>query len=88
MIAIFHQVVGGTFVAAGLVLFPLPIPLGWLFVLTGVALLVPYNPATQQAVRSLRRRWPAFDRGVLRFREKAPSFIRRAIEKTNPWEHL
>ncbi|MEL7029024.1 MAG: PGPGW domain-containing protein [Pseudomonadota bacterium] len=87
MLSILHQVVGGTFVAAGIVLFPLPIPLGWLFLLTGVALLVPYNPATQQLVKSIRRRWPAFDRGVLRFKAKAPKFIQVAIEKTNPWEN-
>lgn len=88
MLPIIHQLVGGTFVAAGLVLFPLPIPVGWLFLLTGVALLVPYNPATQSMVRSLRRRWPAFDRGMLKFRQNAPRFIRRAIQKTNPRDDI
>ncbi len=84
MLPLLHQLVGGTFIAAGMVLLPLPIPLGALFLLTGVALVTPYNPATQTAVRRLRTRFPRFDNALKRWRDGSPGFIRNAIDKTAP----
>ena len=84
MLSLVHHLLGGSFIAAGIVLLPLPIPLGLLFLLTGIALLAPYNAATQTVVRNMRTRFPRIDRTMRRWRDQAPGFIRKVIDKTKP----
>ncbi|MEM8985597.1 MAG: hypothetical protein AAGC95_02645 [Pseudomonadota bacterium] len=84
MLALWHQLLGGTFIAAGMVMLPLPIPLGLLFLTIGLALMAPYVPAFQGVIRNLRTRYPRLDTSLVNIRDKAPPVIRTTIDKTKP----
>ncbi|NNU17584.1 hypothetical protein HK107_14730 [Parvularcula sp. ZS-1/3] len=79
-----HKLTGSVLVVFGLVLFPLPIPVGLLMIAFGLLLLAPYFKPIQNAVRALRRRSPAVDNGLRKVKRRCPPVIRTAIEKTAP----
>lgn len=84
MLPILHQVFGSTLVVAGLIVLPLPIPLGLIMLTIGFALLAPYIPAVQRFIKFLRVKWPGFDRTLRRYRNRLPPVVRRTIDKTCP----
>ncbi len=84
MLPVIHQLTGSTLVLAGLVVLPLPIPLGLIMLTVGLALLAPYVPAVQRFVKHLRTRSPGLDRSMRRHRHRFPLVIRRTIDKTHP----
>ena len=71
-------------VVAGLIVLPLPIPLGLIMLTIGLTLLAPYIPAVQRLIRSLRTKQPVIDQWLLSHRERFPPIIRRTIDKTHP----
>lgn len=76
---------GLCFVAAALSL-PLPIPLGIVFFLIGVSLLLIASPAMQQRFYALRERYPAMDRRIATAEAYLPPFLRRALNGRSPSE--
>jgi len=79
------RVVGGwLLVGSGLVLLPLPIPLGLLFVLAGVTMLAHDNRRLGAWLRRLRRRNPGFSRRLQRLEPHAPVIMRRLLKRTDP----
>ena len=84
MLPLLHQVLGGTFVAAGMVMLPLPIPFGLLCLVIGLSLLAPYIPALQGVIRGLRTKYPRLDSSLLNWRDRVPPVIRSTIDKTMP----
>ena len=84
MLPILHQVFGSTLVVAGLIVLPLPIPLGLIMLTIGFALLGPYIPAVRRLVRYLRRKWPAFNQTLMRNRDRFPPIVKKTIDRTNP----
>ncbi|MCI5044539.1 MAG: hypothetical protein MRY72_07550 [Aquisalinus sp.] len=84
MLAIFHQIMGSVLVVAGIVVLPLPIPLGLLMLVIGLALLAPYVIPVQNLVRSLRRKNARLNEQLLRWREKFPPVIQKTIDRTHP----
>lgn len=84
MLAIFHQVMGSTLVVAGLIVLPLPIPLGLLMLVIGLALLAPYMPPVQKAVRTIRRKHAGINEKLIKWRERFPPVIQKTIDKTHP----
>ncbi|MEE4209012.1 MAG: PGPGW domain-containing protein [Parvularcula sp.] len=79
-----HKVTGGLLVVFGIVLFPMPIPVGLVMIALGLLFLAPYFKPVQIFVRSLRRRYGPVDRALLRIKQRCPSVLRSAIEKTAP----
>ncbi|MEO1311960.1 MAG: hypothetical protein AAFV51_13505 [Pseudomonadota bacterium] len=79
-----HRILGSVSLVFGLVLLPLPIPLGLPLLIVGLALWAPYLPFVQGWVRSLRRKYPNLNAQLLRYREKVPPVIRTTIDKTHP----
>jgi hypothetical protein len=84
LLAIVHKVTGGVLVLAGLIVFPMPIPLGLIMIAIGLALLAPYFVPIQNLVKFLRRKYPSVDRTMIRLKHRCPRVIRTTIEKTNP----
>lgn len=81
---VMHHVFGGTFVIAGMVLFPLPIPLGLPLIVIGLALLAPYFPPFQRLIRTLRRKSPGLNRTLSRIYRRMPPIVRKTIDVTDP----
>jgi Putative transmembrane protein (PGPGW) len=84
MLPVVHQVIGSTLVVAGLVVLPLPIPLGLIMMILGFAMLAPYIPAVQRLVRHMRAKWPHLDVQLRRNHHRFPSIIKKTIDKTHP----
>lgn len=84
MLAIMHQVMGGTLIVAGLIVLPMPIPLGLIMLVIGLALLAPYILAVQNLVRHLRRKNGKLNDQLLKWHERFPPVIRSTIDKTHP----
>ena len=84
MLPLVHQITGTTLVIAGLIVLPLPIPLGLIMLTIGFALLAPYIPAVQRLIRHMRTRWPNLDETLKRYRHRFPPVIKRTIDKTHP----
>ncbi len=84
MLPIVHQLVGSVLVVVGAILTPTPIPIGLIMVTIGLALLAPYMPPVQRAVRFARRKWPHVDASLLRHRHRFPAVIQSTIDKTHP----
>ena len=69
---------------AGMILGPLPIPLGIPCIALGLALLAPYVPPIRGLVRWLRRKFVKFDEQMIKWRDKVPPIIRNTIDNTHP----
>lgn len=87
LLALVHKVTGSVLVLAGMVVLPMPIPLGLIMIALGLAMLAPYFKPVQNLVRHLRRKSPIVDRNLVRFKHRCPRVIRVTIEKTNPHLH-
>ena len=84
LLAILHKITGGILVLFGMVLLPMPIPLGLVLMVLGLALLAPYFVPIQRVVRQLRKKYPKVDDTMRRLKHKCPPVIKSAIEKTCP----
>lgn len=84
MLPILHQILGGILIVVGLIVLPLPIPLGLIMMTIGFALLAPYIPAVQRLIITMRRKWPELDKTMRRHRHRFPPIIRQTIDKTHP----
>ncbi|NRA29339.1 MAG: hypothetical protein HRU11_03680 [Parvularculaceae bacterium] len=84
ILTLLHKITGSVLVLFGLVLFPMPIPVGLVMIAVGLLLLAPYFKPVQIVVRSLRRRSDKVDSALLKIKPKCPRVIRKAIEKTAP----
>ncbi len=80
----FQAVFGWAMIGVGLVVLPLPIPLGAIMIVVGIALVAPTSPATRDSLRNVRRRFHGFDRTLERWRPYMPPLIRQLIEDTRP----
>lgn len=84
LLALLHKITGSVLVLLGAVLLPMPIPLGLIFLVFGLALLAPYFVPVQKFIRHMRRKYPAFDEKMLSIKSRCPKVIQTAIEKTSP----
>lgn len=72
------------FLISGIILFPLPIPFGLIFILIGLMLLVSSNQQVANYFKKYRKSHPDIDEGIRHFKEKTPPIIRKPIEMTDP----
>ncbi len=84
LLTILHKLTGSVLVVAGLVLFPMPIPIGAIMIAIGLLFLAPYFKPIQKLVRSMRQRFEPVNKAMLSIKTKCPPVIRKAIEKTAP----
>lgn len=84
MTTLMHIIAGCVCLVIGLVLWPLPIPLGIPLIVLGLALLAPHTPFIQRIVRALRRKYKKLDDQFIKWRDKCPPIIQRTIDLTKP----
>ncbi|MGF1649797.1 MAG: hypothetical protein ACFCUN_05050 [Hyphomicrobiaceae bacterium] len=79
-----------TFVAAivllilGLILLPLPIPLGAPLLVIGSAMMISVSPAFARLVANARERWQRFDDALSFLEVRAPETLAEILRKTRP----
>lgn len=78
------RIVGFVFLAAGVIVFPLPIPFGLLMICIGLVLLIANSEWVAEVVRRSRARWPRFNNWLRRAAGKLPRRLHRIIAATDP----
>jgi flagellar biosynthesis component FlhA len=68
----------------GIMVLPLPIPLGLLSILIGLSILVSVVPAIRQWLMAARRRYRDTSSALERIKHRMPAFVRQLIDETNP----
>ena len=69
-------------IIVGLILFPLPVPVGIFFIIGGVAMLISVNPTAQTQIAKLRKKHPKVDEVMHKATKKSPRFLRHILHKT------
>lgn len=76
--------IGWKLLIAGLIIAPMPIPVGQVIALTGLSILVHESELVRRWVRGLRSRYPRGNTMLNDFKARLPGFLRRVIERTDP----
>lgn len=71
-------------IAMGLVLFPLPVPVGIFFIIGGVALLISVDAGAQKHIAKLRKKHSKIDNIMQTATERPPRYLRVILQKTKP----
>ena len=79
--------IGIVMILVGLVLFPLPLPLGWIFLIIGTVLVVSTNKTAKKLLKKARRKWSWLDKIFEKTGKIIPKRFRKEIEETDPNGH-
>jgi hypothetical protein len=71
-------------IAVGMVVFPLPIPIGLLMIVTGLAILISSSRTVARHVREYRRRNTSVDTWLRKAEPRIPSLFRPPLRMTDP----
>lgn len=82
--AIMRIIIASIFIVLGIVVTPLPIPLGLLMIAFGLILLAYNNNRVIRHIRILRRRFPGFSRKLELMETKNMGFVSDVLKQTNP----
>lgn len=88
MLKIIYKIIGGIFLLAGLIMFPLPLPFGLIFIVLGSFILIGSSSHFAGLLRKCRGKYPNFNRIFSRMANKMPKTIRRQLAKTDPHQPL
>jgi hypothetical protein len=75
---------GWLLIPLGLVITPLPIPLGILMILIGLGLLVRDSRGIRSKLRRLRARFPGISARLSVWEDRSPRLIRGLLRRTDP----
>lgn len=81
---IIATIVAIALILVGIVTFPMPIPLGAVFILLGLGLLVTTNAAFALWLRNFRERHPDMEDKIRKAERWLPGPLRLPIDKTRP----
>lgn len=84
MVNILLQILAVVLMLIGALMFPLPIPVGAILLISGLALLVFANDRLRLLIQRLRQRSPRFNQLVTRLLTILPGRIRRIMQRTDP----
>jgi hypothetical protein len=70
--------------AAAVLSLPLPVPLGFMFFVVGVSLLLAASPMMRRWLRLLRIRYPGLDSRIEAVSLRLPAFVQRALNDSSP----
>lgn len=84
ILALAHKLIGSFMLLFGVVLFPLPIPLGLPLIALGLAFTAPYFRPSRRLIRLLRVKFSGLDRAMATHAHRCPGIVRTAIERTAP----
>ncbi|XKT74340.1 MAG: PGPGW domain-containing protein [Patescibacteria group bacterium UBA2163] len=78
------DVFGLTLVAIGLLLFPLPVPVGLLLIALGALVLAISEPWMQRLIKTQRLARPGFESTIRALYKRLPKSLQHIIEVTDP----
>ena len=84
LLALAHKLIGSVMLLSGVVLFPLPIPVGLPLIALGLAFTAPYFRPSRRLIRALRARVSLLDDAMTANAHRCPSIVRVTIERTAP----
>ena len=79
-----NLIAGVLLVIAGIIITPMPIPLGIILIILGLSMLVSTVPAVRHFLRNLRSRHKTMSLRLNHIKPRLPAFARRLIEETDP----
>ncbi|WP_430462117.1 PGPGW domain-containing protein [Thalassolituus sp. LLYu03] len=79
-----HSIAGFLLVIAGIIITPMPIPLGIILIILGLSMLASSVPAVRHFLRDTRGRYRVFSARLNHMKPRLPAFARRLIEDTDP----
>jgi sulfite exporter TauE/SafE len=78
------MVTGILLLLLGIIITPMPIPLGIILIILGLSMLVGTIPKVRHFLQFIRRRYRAFSHKLNRIKHRLPAFARQLIEDTDP----
>lgn len=84
MIKIFSIVAGVVLVLLGLVVFPMPIPLGAIMIVCGLVLLESASATVAHCLRTFRRRHPSANQMIQTVEDRLPESWKKAFRRSDP----
>ena len=73
-----------TLIIVGIITFPLPLPIGLILIIVGLAMLVSSSQSLANFVRQYRAKSSGINMNFEKSKRYLPAFIKRALEKTDP----
>ncbi len=80
----FKMVTGILLLLLGVIITPMPIPLGIILIILGLSMLVSTIPRVRTFLQFLRRRYHVFSHKLNSIKHRLPAFARQLIEDTDP----
>ena len=84
MVKLASIITGAILVLVGLVVFPMPIPLGAIMIVTGLVLLVSSSATIARYLRSFRQRNRAANNVIQAVEDRLPERWRKALRRSDP----
>lgn len=81
---VWRLVLGWLLLIGGILVVPLPLPIGLLMFLGGLSILVVESKAVRHFVRYLRRKNRWLDKRLSQFTDKAPESLQAVLRQTDP----
>ncbi|MBW8191573.1 hypothetical protein K0504_11040 [Neiella marina] len=78
------SVTGSVLFVVGIILIPMPLPIGAIIAIAGLALLIHSNEFVRQTIRNWRQRYPDINEKVRRATVALPKPLQRVIRRTKP----
>ncbi|MFN3230612.1 MAG: hypothetical protein ACE363_00480 [Alphaproteobacteria bacterium] len=83
--SVFLQIVALLLIVLGVMFVPLPIPLGLILIMAGLALLLSTSRPALRRLRRFRRTRPEVDGFLTRARHRMPPAVGRPLRRSEPW---
>jgi hypothetical protein len=80
----FYIMLAVLLIGVGLIMFPLPIPLGAPMIAVGVVILISHSRGAARFMTYLRVAYPVFNRTIQTLEMKAPKSVARSLRRTRP----
>ena len=84
MVKLASIITGTILVLVGLVVFPMPIPLGAIMIVTGLVLLVSSSAIIARALRSFRQHHHGANRVIQAVEDRLPERWKKALRRSDP----
>lgn len=84
MLKILTICIAAVLILSGLIIFPMPIPLGAIMIAAGIVLLISASASVAIWLRSFRGRHKKTDQVIRSAEEKLPRSLKRILKRTDP----
>lgn len=84
MIKLASIILGAALVLIGLVVFPMPIPLGAIMIVCGLVLLVSVSTTVAGRLRSFRKRHHGVNQAIHAVEDRLPESWKKALQRSDP----